>query len=52
MNYLGINPSHGVSVSLNFHGDLASSTLEDAIYTFKNCGPRYLYTNDEFLIQK
>ena len=50
MNYLAINTGHGANASLNLHRDLVSSTLEDVIYTFKSCGLRYFYINDEFLI--
>jgi|MDTF01.1.fsa_nt_gb carbamoyltransferase len=41
-----------LNTSLNLHGNPVSSTLDDVIYTFKNSGLRYLYINDEFLIQK
>ena len=41
-----------LNTSLNLHGNPISSKLNDVILTFKKSGLKYLYLNDNFLIQK
>ena len=41
-----------LNTSLNLHGDPISSSLEDVINTFKVSGLKYLYLEDQYLIEK
>ena len=41
-----------LNTSLNLHGSPMASSLENVIYTFKNSSLKYLYINDNFLIEK
>ena len=41
-----------LNTSLNLHGNPISSSLEDVINTFKSSGLKYLYLEDQYLIEK
>ena len=41
-----------LNTSLNLHGDPICSTLEDVQHTFSNSGLKYLYINDNILVEK
>ena len=41
-----------LNTSLNLHGSPISSSLKDVINTFKVSGLKYLYLEDQYLIEK
>ena len=41
-----------LNTSLNLHGSPIASSLRDVIFTFKNSELKFLYINDNFLIEK
>jgi carbamoyltransferase len=41
-----------LNTSLNLHGNPISSSLKDVIHTFKASGLKYLYLDDQYLIEK